>query len=114
MEATTLESIVKSATTTPILFDDNEEEFLPLENQPNTNPTPQTIVDPIPETTNPPAPLASNPTPEDQIPQCLSHIAEKPAVQGPSCLERAIWESADAASRLKTAHMECKKTLQDL
>ena len=76
MEATTLESIVKSATTTPILFDDDEEEFLPPENQPNTNPIPQTTVDPVPELINPPAPSAINPTIEEQIPRCSSRIAE--------------------------------------
>ena len=113
MEATTLESIVKSATTTLILFDDDEEEFLPSENQPNANPTPQTI-DPIPEITNPPTPSVFNPAPEDPTPRCSNRIAEKPAIQGPSHLERVIQESADAASRLKTACTERKKTLQDL
>ena len=114
MEATTLESIVKSATPTPIFFDDDEEEFLPSENQPKSNPAPQIITNPIPETTNAPAELSQSVAHEDPPPRRSSRIAEKPTTQGPSRLERAVEESTQAANRLKTARAERKKTLQDL
>lgn len=72
MEATALESIVKSATTTPIFFDDDEEEFLSPE-----NPIPQTIVDPIPETINPTVPSTLNPEPEDLDAQLASPTSQQ-------------------------------------
>ena len=114
MEATTLKSIVKSATPTPIFFDNDEEEFLPSENQPKSNSAPQIITSPIPETTDAPAELSQSVAHEDPLPCHSSCIAEKPATQGPSWLERAIEESTQAANWLKTAPAAWKKTLQDL
>jgi len=114
MEATTLESIVKNATSIPIFFDDNEEEFLPPENQPKSDSTPQMTTDPPPEAIDAPAESSQSVAPEDPTPHCLSRIAKKPETQGPSQLEKAIQESTQAANRLKTAHAEQKKTLQDL
>jgi len=45
IEATSLESIVKSATSTPIFFDEDEDELLPLINPPQNDPAP--IANPI-------------------------------------------------------------------
>lgn len=78
MEATTLESIVKSETSTPIFFDEDEEEFLPLKSEPKIKSALQPPSDPIPAMENEPTPPAKNPTVEDSIPCCSNCIAEKP------------------------------------
>ena len=114
MEATSLESIVKGATTTPIFFDDDEEEFLPPEKQPRSYPIPQLTSNLNQETTNVPIEPPQNAGPEDPIPRRSNRIAEKPEIKGPSRLEKAIEESAQAANRLRSARAERKKTLQDL
>ena len=116
-EATTLKSIVKSATPTPIFFDEDEEELLPPINPPLNLPN----ADPIPRANSPDIiPKAVDipqnvPTlPEETIPRRSSRIAEKPPTSGPSRLERAVQESTDAAVRLKATRAERKKTLQDI
>ena len=116
-ETTTLESIVKSATPTPIFFDEDEEELLPPINPPinpsDADPIPRAnSPDIIPKTDNIPQDVPA--PPEDTIPRRSSRIAEKPPVSGPSRLERAIQESTNAAVRLKATRAERKKTLQDI
>ena len=66
-KSTNLKSIVQSTTPTPIFFDKDEEEYLPLEDQPQDSPASQ---EPIitPET----------------IPCCSSCIAEEPLDPKPS------------------------------
>ena len=96
-ESTSIESIVKNATPTPIFFDEDEEEYLPLHDPPNNIPTPQEPAI-VPET----------------IPRRSSRIAERPPDQKPSRLDKAIRDSTEAATRVKAARAERKKTLQDL
>lgn len=103
MEATSLESVVKGVTTTPIFFDDDKEEFLPPEKQPRSNPIPQPTSNLNQETTNVPTELPQNSGPEDPIPHCSNHIAKKPEIKGPSRFKKAIEESAQAANRLRSA-----------
>ena len=114
MEATTLESIVKSATSTPIFFDEDEEEFLPLKSEPESKSALQPASDPIPAMEDEPTPPAENSTVKDSIPRRSNRIAEKPVNQGPSRLEKAVQESTEAAARIRIARAERKKTLQDL
>ena len=123
MENTTLESIIKSATPTPIFFDEDDDELLPPINPPQTNPSAKTD---DPDTTSQPEnnpdktpqleTVLQNtpPIPEETVPRRSSRIAEKTPNAGPSRLEKAIKESTDAAVRLKAARMERKKTLQDV
>ena len=122
-ENTTLESIIKSATPTPIFFDEDDNELLPPINPPQTNPSAKTD---DPDTTSQPENnpdktpqlktvlQSTPPIPEETVPRCSSHIAEKTPNAGPSRLEKVIKESTDAAVRLKAAQTERKKTLQDL
>lgn len=116
-EATTLESIIKSATPTLIFFNKDEEELLPpinpLLNLPNADPIPWAdSPDIIPKAIDIPQNVPT--LPEETISHRSSRIAEKPPTSGPSQLERAVQESTDAAVRLKATWAEWKKTLQDI
>ena len=112
-EATTLESIVSSATPTPIFFDEDEEEMLPPINPPHSDLLPQTETPNIIPKTNDVPPIVLAP-PEENIPRHSNRIAEKPQNPGPLRLEKAIQESSNAAARIKETRAEWKKTLQDL
>jgi len=90
---------LESATTAPMLSDEEEEDVLPEDLTQLNN------MQPILPTQNP----------EKEIPiRCSSCIAEKPTESQPTHTERAIQESIDARTRLQETHAEWKKTLQDI
>ena len=95
--STSIESIVKNATPTPIFFDDDDEEYLPFHKPPKNIPTSQEPVI-IPET----------------IPCRSNCIAEKLLDLKPLHLDKAIQDSTEAETRVKAACAERKKMLQDL
>jgi hypothetical protein len=86
VESPNLESIIKSSTPTPIFFDEEEEEYLPLNDPPNNIPEPQ------------------QPTIIPEVIPCRSNrIAEKAPEPGPTHLDKAIKASTEAATRVRTA-----------
>jgi len=97
VKSTNLKSIVQSTIPTPIFFDKDEEEYLPLEDQPQDAPA---LQEPIV-------------TPET-IPHHSTSIAEKHLDPKPSRLDNTIKECGETATRVKTACTEKKKMLQDL
>ena len=113
--ATSLKSIVKSTTPTPIFYDNNEEELL-YNDLPQINPTLQNEIPPQNKihSQNETHPQNNPPPPIETLHWHSNCIAEKPPIPSPSWLEKAIQDSNTTATRAKIARAEWKKTLQDL